>query len=432
MLTNKVTWLLGLMLAPHTLALLGNTAATLQGLTPFAIGAGAICFWLNGQSLVRWSSADHPADNISNAKMLALKHLPVQVLFYSGRIVATVSIATVLLVTAGFVFNETFAYWFPNFAFAFLLLGVVVFIHMLGPKAAQRVQNAFIGISLAGIILLTVWGVVGSQPPLNQPIAQAPALSVRAVWSILLLFVGFDLWTNTHPNDGSQPNKPVFIGLLLAGILFALWAAVSVEYVPAAKLADSFIPHTLAARAMAGQAGRLVMGVVLISGACAAVNALLWDQTRSLSELTKRFEGSLFSKPWFRRLPMGSFLAGVIIAAMMVTGLAGTDSIDTYVRTGLYLWLFYYGAVHLVVLMPGSDQKQPLSAIQVLISLVGLATMTIGGAMLIATDPQPTLVLKVALPTVAVMTIAVLASRMRTQKMMCARNGVANRPKVSR
>jgi hypothetical protein len=51
-----------------------------------------------------------------------------------SRVLAAVFLATATLVASGFVFNEVFAQHFPNFAFAFLMLGTLLAINLYSRK----------------------------------------------------------------------------------------------------------------------------------------------------------------------------------------------------------------------------------------------------------------------------------------------------------
>lgn len=58
----------------------------------------------------------------------------------SSRLSLTLVAATGLVATAGFVFNEVFVYWFPNFLFAYLLLGLILIVNLLGRVVWGRFQ----------------------------------------------------------------------------------------------------------------------------------------------------------------------------------------------------------------------------------------------------------------------------------------------------
>jgi L-asparagine transporter-like permease len=100
-------------------------------------------------------------------------------------------------------------------------------------------------------------------------------------------------------------------------------------------------------KAILGQKGRILMGVVVIAGTCAAVNALLIAVSRMISGMAShgllpRFLGrSIVSLP---------LLAGGS-AVMMALGMAGEPVLEVFIRAGLCFWLLNYGAVHLSILI---------------------------------------------------------------------------------
>jgi hypothetical protein len=49
-------------------------------------------------------------------------------------VLAAVFLATAILVASGFVFNEVFAQHFPNFAFTFLMPGILLAIYLYSRK----------------------------------------------------------------------------------------------------------------------------------------------------------------------------------------------------------------------------------------------------------------------------------------------------------
>jgi len=279
-----------------------------------------------------------------------------------SRLVLILGLMTGILVTAGFVFNETFAYWFPNFAFAFLCLAAGTLVHLWGYRAAEKLQAGLLTIALAGLTALIAAGFweMGAQPLAKVDPSSAATPSVLA--GALLLFVGFDL--GTHPNDQRDDSQMRSIGLLAAvGItllLLGLWGTVSLAYVPSDRLAGSFIPHTLAARKIGGQAGRVLIGIVVIAGTgCAAMTlfstaARMATALASLHLLPRFLEGS--SR---RNIPAVALTAGTV-AVLMAAGFAGQPELEVFIRAGFLLWLLHLALVHLAAY--GTAQRFASSA----------------------------------------------------------------------
>ena len=93
------------------------------------------------------------------------------------------------------------------------------------------------------------------------------------------------------------------------------------------------------------------MGIVVLAAACGAVNALLMSVSRWMADMA--FEGLLpFLPGTVRNRPLFPLLlltAGT--ASMMAAGIAGSPSLDIYIRAGLLFWLLHYALIHLSALI---------------------------------------------------------------------------------
>jgi amino acid transporter len=134
-------------------------------------------------------------------------------------------------------------------------------------------------------------------------------------------------------------------------LIFLLWGIVSLKYVSPGKLADTTIPYTITAKAIMGQKGRILMGIVILSGTCAAVNALLMAVSRMVAGMsTQGLLPSLLGADRNRaRIPI--IFLGVGTGAMMAVGMAGEPVLEVYIRSSIWLWLFNYAVIHLCVLI---------------------------------------------------------------------------------
>ena len=324
---------IGVMLSPETLVLLGNSAGyngTLFFLS-VAIAAAVSCmcaysiFYLGRQ-------ADEGSELSQLAKVLG--RIPAAALVISARLSVTLLVATSVLVTAGFAFNEIFVYWFPNFGFAFLLLGFILVCNIIDKSWAVNFQLLLISCILLSFSVLLIEGLFSS-PSATITTQAGEHTNLAAASGALLLFLGFDLIINSQAK-----NKliPALAAILTIFMLFILWGAVSRAYVPSTSLIESSLPHLKAARAIMGQNGRLLMGVVVICGATAAVNGLFLYMGKTVGDLAgqavlPRFKG----EQTLHRL--SSILMSVTIGILMMTGLAGEDKLSIYYRGALVLWL---------------------------------------------------------------------------------------------
>ncbi|MGD8991321.1 MAG: hypothetical protein PVI00_07675 [Desulfobacterales bacterium] len=386
-----LAWLTALMLTPNTLALLGNLVGVHQGYLGIWLLLGACVYILNVRSYRALFKRQGPDADTSASFRTAWGDLPALLIPLSGRFVTTVFAGTGLLVTAGFVFNEVFLYWFPNFAFAFILLGVLMAIQLFGPSVAAIFQVAFSATAIAGLILLSISGLVAAPADLAYKADVGAAFDFRAVFLTLWLWIGFDLlYVNSRPEarDPGHQYRTIVGGLVAITVIFGLWGYVSLQHVEAGRLAESTIAHTLTARKILGQPGRIIIGLVAIAGTCAAVNALFTSISRMMRSYARQglipSPGGLFEK----RPAVTVLFAGLVIAALMASGVAGTEAVDTFLRAGLLLWMLNYAVVHLTVLRLSTGAKSPASSGAFWEPAAGAAILLAGIAVLMLSDPD--------------------------------------------
>lgn len=254
---------------------------------------------------------------------------------FGGIIGSCLFVSTGILVSAGFTFNEVFFYRFPNFGFAFLLLVSAVVLNTLSDEKRDLVIGILVSAAAGCILLLALIGISFFAHGQGQEGVRPETVNTTVFWPLLFLYLGFERMT---VSTGSR-LQPKTIGLFLASgvILLLAWGYVSSMLVSDDRLADSSIPHMLAAGKIAAPWGRYLMGMALICGALAVV-------TRFLS-ISGEFLVSAGLLPLFpvcrKALPL---LLGVGIASLMFAGVAGEDRIEVMIRTSLLLWMAYGAA----------------------------------------------------------------------------------------
>lgn len=270
-----------------------------------------------------------------------------------GLLAATLTIAAWLclvlfiptgtLVTAGFSFNETFAYWFPNFGFSFLLLGIILAVHLHSKKAAFFFQKLCFSITIAGLLILVIKGfsnIISDSVSLHQAAVKEDFNILNELKefmiifaSSLLLFIGFNQTIESEITWGKR------FMVLSAGVsMICFWAILSGFHISDVKLADSTIPYILAAKSIAGQTGRIIMGIVVIFGSAGMVNGLMIMAYQNIMQtgLITRHIGSQSSVKGKR---LFAVLVAGIVGILMASGLAGEDILETYIFGSLLLWL---------------------------------------------------------------------------------------------
>lgn len=246
----------------------------------------------------------------------------------AGMIGTALFASTGILVTSGFTFNEVFYYRFPNFGFAFFLLIAAMITQFLPVAFKNTILVISVCCCFAGLTVLTGYGLI-SEPtvPFNFVNEKTSAFS----WlPLLLIFVGID---RVGVVLRQQPLS-FRISFFMSVFLLACWLIVSARYVEPQRLMFSTIPYMTAASKIAGEPGRLIMGMVVISGSFGAVFGLM-----SVGALSVR---RVLAGHWEDFLEKGIIVVmAIAIGGMMAAGVAGTTILEMYIRTSLLLWLVY-------------------------------------------------------------------------------------------
>ncbi|UCG13359.1 MAG: APC family permease [Deltaproteobacteria bacterium] len=409
---------LGVMLSPDSLMILGNgmgeTGPLFLAFILLAMLAHVLTVLSYGELFLLYP--------LRQGEPVLLKaafgSLPATVLLLCSRVMFVICASTGILATAGYVFNEVFVYWFPNLGFSFCLLGFLLMLNLMGWKIAARTQLILVTVALLGLILLTVVGQLEwSNPDRVGSIVFPGAKDLARVGVAgLLLFLGHDL-AQMAGNNQQERRGSLVVSMLfaigLSGVIFSTWGMVSLRHVPMERLADTSIPYAVAARAVLGQMGRIVMGVVVITGSLSAVNALLLSVSRSLVSMAH--EGllpSLFAGTKERPTAILIVLT-VGVAAMMGLGMAGEPVLEIYTKAAILFWLLTYAAVHLAILIervgPSKRRLPSHKAWHPAVAIIGFFVMLIASAALLWTDTAATELMKFMLTVSVSVSIFCLA-----------------------
>jgi hypothetical protein len=161
-----MAWMMGMFFSPEALFLHGKMAGLSGYGFVLPLGVGLVLHWMNGTG----AGQDEFAITAPDAEIRLLKEtwgpLAAAFLLLMARPVVAVCLATAVLVTSGFVFNEVFFYWFPNFGFAALVLGGLLIVNVIGPQVAAALQLMLASIAIIGIAGISIVGLLAwSQAP---------------------------------------------------------------------------------------------------------------------------------------------------------------------------------------------------------------------------------------------------------------------------
>jgi amino acid transporter len=387
---------LGVMLSPDMLILVGNTLgyeghAALSGLL-VAGGLHVLTACTYGRLGL------HPAASEGESQLLHTTFGPLvaTVLPLCARVIYTVSAATGILAIAGYVFNEVFVYWFPNLGFSFCLLGMVVGLNLAGSRVATLAQLSYVTLALGGMLGLAALGLLGAgQTPSRLEVMSSSFITVRGLLAGLLLFVGFELALFTTPYTArvtSPPGRLMVLGIILVALVWCLWGVGAMRFVAPARLAESTVPHMVAARAIGGVSGRVVMGVVVLAGTCATVHALLSAGAHMLAGMAEH--GLLPAWLRWRQARPALLVLAAGPAMMLAMGMAGEPETEVYTRAGALFWLLHYATMHLAVLVGTRRQVRQMAwgwgRAPAVVSLLCLVALVLGLLGLVWSDHEAT------------------------------------------
>lgn len=345
-------------LSPDALVILGNSIGRSGMMFFVALTIGALLSLLT-ITLIHDPALSTNSDTSFTCIATTTGLLPAMTLTLASRLSLVLFLPTGMLVTAGFTFNETFVYWFPNFALSFLLLAIVLTLHLAGERIALLAQPFFISLTMSCLVLLCLAGLFGSAEPQSAEIQTSKtfSLSLPLVFTALVLFLGFD-----QPDASlSSGSRGRYMAALMAGfILLTLWGFVSLKYVPPARLAGSTIPYSISAREIFGQAGRVIMGIAVISGTFGLVNGLFLLAARSLRHMANHISPLSPSRAAYS-WRVSCVIFSLCIAGSMAAGLAGSERLEIFIYGALLLWLLMVG-VHCFAAASKLHKQQKTSA----------------------------------------------------------------------
>lgn len=336
-----IAWAMGIMLSPDTLALLGNFVGK-TGWTGLGLILGSmVIFFIHAANYQTLNQKVGETDFLMTRLGQLVVYLP-----WTTRSFAAIFLSTGILVSSGFVFNEVFFHWFPNFGFAFLLLGILLGIHLTGIPIGFKAQVLFVALTVAGLLILILTGIFS---PGTQAVAPWLLIPDRSILFLaLVLWVGFDLGAfGLDQNTGREGKKkitgPLVWTIGVTGGVFLLWAMVSIQHVPLTKLASTSLSHLKIARYLLGDTGRWIMGGIIIFGTLGAVNGLFLVCRVNSGEMA----GHGLLPQWIKKQGVVPIFLALAIGLMMAKGMAGSDKLEIWIRAIFLVWLFSYGLISL-------------------------------------------------------------------------------------
>ncbi len=362
----------GWLLSPESLVIAGNTAGQMGMMIIPVLVAVVLLLGVSGTLLQQAKQLNNSSSDILLLGKLTGR-VPATCVLLAQSVPLTILAATALLVSCGYTFNEVFLYWFPNFGFSFLLLVLLMLIQFLPEKLLLKLQLAFVLITAAGLLFLSLYGIAAPPAALRPAI---PPMGITASSSAIL----FLLFAASGPSE--KKLSPWLIPIT-GFLLFSLWTIVSIQFVPPHRLASSTIPYMTSARKIMGDPGRQLMGIIVIAGSCAAGTALILNCRRILGSTVSSDSTQTLLSPGKQRWLLPPLLA-LVSGALMATGLAGDELLEVLLRGALILWFLYYVLLSCAAVLQVKQGTQKIPLAGSFSCLVLLLSLTV----LIFTDPH--------------------------------------------
>lgn len=329
------------MVSPDALVRLGAGLAANRTLFLVALGLAAL-LTLRGITLIKHPQLRAQGKiTLTGILVQGVGRVPAMTLLLASRLTLVLLLPCGLLVSSGYAFNEIFLYWFPNFGFAFLLLAIITLLQLTNERVAAAAQPLFIGTALLGLAILCIAGLGG--PASSTPVSMDVGFRIEPelLFGALLLFLGTE---TLAPSQNQDSRLPAVAALFFALFLFLFWGILSLAYVGEERLGASTIPHLIAAREILGNPGRIIMGIIIISGTCGCVNGLFHLTCSTFQDMAER---GLLPGHQSKHLKRRRFvlLFALMITGLMMGGLAGYSILETYIQASLLLWLVLFGTL---------------------------------------------------------------------------------------
>ena len=375
---------LGIVMSPDTLVMLGNGVGAAGYMTLVFVIVGII---VNIATVDSFRILHLTSGNHIKGFQRVLGRRCATILMICGKLPLAVCASAGLVVSAGFVLNEVFVYWFPNFAFAFMLLGLAAIVNMLNNRAKFFIQIIAVFGVVLGLFILIGYSIFNRPPTISSP-PTGVSFDYRYLLAVVALLVGFDMglyadWKNS--DSFTRQSRALVSALIAGGLLLVLWGFASLAVVPPVKLESSSIPHMIMARKALGQPGRLIMGVVIICGVFAAVNSLVHSTSTMIKQINSANGNSRRTNHSTIGHRVTIFFISGCSAVLMAMGMAGESILETWIRSSLFLWLLYYIFVSISAYMawrhtvPLSGKNRPMYTILAkVVSVIGTAAAAIG------------------------------------------------------
>ncbi len=399
----------GLMFNPDMLTLFGNSLGAVGWFFGLIIPVATIVHLITIHSFKVLTDA---ASNHLVGFQDYIGRRTAAVILLCGKLPFAVCTSAALAVTAGFVFNEVFVYWFPNFAFAFLLLGATAALNLISKTAAQTMQVIAVAAVGIGLIILSGAGLSNLPGEISGHEFKFN-FSYRYLAAAFVVLIGYDLGLYAHGDDRNESwRSNAMVAAVIAGaLILSLWGLAAMSVVSPERLESSTVPYMTAARKALGEPGRYIMGTVAIAAVFSVLNSMMHSVSLMTGQLANLYYDQRLSDNPTNFRPATVLLISGTSAFLMAMGFAGEPHLETWIRASITLWLIYYIVVNISAIRAlrqgsASSSREKISA-NLPLKLFSIAVLALAGTGIILIEPEPVQLLKFSVFVIAVLAVVV-------------------------
>jgi amino acid transporter len=225
------------------------------------------------------------------------------------------------------------------------VLGIFLFINLLGAKLSGSVELGVVGIKLGILIFFAIvglWGIHASHfvPLFNKGIFTPLA----AVALIFVAYEGFELIPNAvgeMENPEKNLRRALIIAISLTTVIYIVVAIAALgNLLPVQIRKDQEYVLAVAARPMLGNAGFIMIGIAALLSTASAINATLFGASRlAMVMAAERALPAIFAKQAKSRAVPWVALLTLTVVALLFTITASLEIISI-VASATFLLIF--------------------------------------------------------------------------------------------
>lgn len=385
----------GLVVSGTAMFSVGNVAGTAGYATFLSAAIALIPMMMAAFAFGELASMLPGGGMISDYTMPALGRFWAMFALISGYIVLIAADGGTQLVMGGLSTNALFG--IPQLAVTLLLFFAVLIINIVNVNFYGKIEAVttvammllFAGLAIAGNLRL---GEPFGAVPVNAGLSFWPEGGLKTVLgatgSAIWFFIGFE-FACPLAEENKKPFRNIpyalIFGLLTIFVVDSLFAVAAVRYTDLTVLSTSSIPQTMAAQAMLGKVGYIIMTLLTILASFTTANSYLASLPRMLYGLARdQLVPSCFAKihPKYRTPIWGLvFTAAIILATITYITLRGADTsvVTQLINTACITWMVSYAIAMIDVLVlrkkyPDFPRlwKAPFAKVTMVIGLLGV------------------------------------------------------------